>query len=114
MDDRYTDDTFCGTGIPCSAMTRSFKNGSPLELLEKAKEAINPIAKDIVDSIKTIEQAEKAYNNTEDRKERDAILLKWIILCKDEQELADPMIRSPIQSLPEAAALQRTMEFKFS
>ncbi len=112
MDDIYTEDTFCGTGIPCTEMARSFKGGPPAKFLEKALEAIDPIAKEIVGSIKTIKQAEKAYNKTENREERDAILIKWIILCKSSRELADPMVRSPCQSLPEAAALQRTMGFR--
>jgi len=114
VDDIYTDDTFCGTGIPCTEMAKSFKDGFCPQLLEKAMEAIDPIAEEIVKSIETIKQAEKAYNKTKVREERNAILVKWIILCKNTEELADPMMRSPSQSLPEVAALQRTMGFKFN
>lgn len=114
MDDVCTDDTFAGTGIPCSAMAKSFEDGSPTQLFEKALERLDPVVAADIRSIETIEQAEEAYNKTKIREERDAILVKWIILCKTNEELADPMMRSPSQSLPEAAALQKVMQFKLS
>lgn len=114
MNETYTEDTFCGTGIPCTAMAKSFRGGSPAQLLEKALEVLDPITVEVIRSIETIKQAEKVYKRTKNREEMNAILVKWIILCENSEELSDALVRSPSQSLPEAAALQRTMGFKLN